>query len=441
MSPKTLPAALLCALALPAQSVTIDSFWQRESGCKVFDHLEPFRSPQGVDISQRGQLHDLLDDLVFMLKLRVAAKPEQLSTDKFGREICDHPKWKEAFERVQQNSLKMEGWLGHLLLHSTVLSQRQAACYGMFYFNNPQNVIHMISFIPGEPIRDLRQETMRRALNYMAVHYPESRPLDPARPEIRFEVPAYDFNPLPYMQLLDTPKHLDQAQGLWFLTEVLKIRPDMGKAWFDELRARLHRLAGSESKLVRNRLGNLLLALKTKASEAAATREKPRDTSALQTLISAIDKELFPPIRHISLGYCELHPSPELNELIRSGQNVLASSSILQPGSARSGSLLRYGLRVARVPSPLDKLGIPKGAIIVTVNQIEVRNTALLRKAIEDAISLWRKRMDEHEVHVATFRSENKDPKKKPRPAPALTFKVEYIHQGQALMRDFRFMR
>ena len=178
---------------------------------------------------------DLIADLTEMQRLAVNANHLQLMIDPDGREICSVRSWTQAHENVKANGLNMEGWLGKILREDNDVRTRRACIYGMFYFNDPHKIIQLISNLPGEPLRDLREAGFELALRYMRVHYKKSSPQNLKFPDNGIVVPKYEFNPLPFFLLLDQKQTIDQRQGLWFLTEILKIRRDLGRIYFEEL--------------------------------------------------------------------------------------------------------------------------------------------------------------------------------------------------------------
>lgn len=413
-------AVSLFGSGIAAQDVIIDTYWQRESGVKEFDGLAPFRSPKGMKIldTQRSQLVDLLRDLKEMRNLAAQAKEGDLYYDKTGREMCKDKNWQAAYENVKANSLKMEGDLGQVFMQDQQVLRRHVCAYGMFYFNNPQKIINLISFLPGEPTREIREDGFQRALQFLRVHLPESRPQNPARPDNGIVVPRYEFNPLPFMQLLDQLEMIDRAQGLWFLAEVLRIRPDLGKAYFKDIRENLPALLTSELNMVRVRATDFLARVDRKRGRVPGKDATNEDRLKW---LEELDYELFPPIRHISTGRCELYESDDLKQIIKAGKHLLSMENLLPKGSARmvSGSF-RYGIKIARLPKPLDKLGIPLGALIVSVNGAPVRGAQELKGIF---VEHWNR----YEKSLKT---------KKPLPKPI--FMVEYIHNKKAKMKEFR---
>lgn len=422
---------LSTASLAPAQSDQVDTYWQRQSGCKEYKELRPFRKPgEKLVGAQVSQLNDLLRSLRKMMAIANKADPKQVSFDSTGREVVQDDAWKAAYETVKQDGLKMAGWLGLILQKDVDAVRRGLAAYGMYYLNNPQEIFHLISYLPGEPRADIREAGMQRALEFLSVHLPESKPQNSKSPDNGIVVPRFLFNPLPFIQLLDQPNNVDIGQGIWFLSELLKIRPDLGRAYFDEIYEILPKLLRSKSKTVRLRTLDFLAAVDRKSNR----RQKVGDSIEAQLeWVKTLDYELFPPIRRISSGVVDLYPSEDLDRLIAAGKKLLASG--LQQGTAKgTGEFVRYGIRLDSVPAPLDQIGIPTGALIVAINAAPTRNVKELRLRIDEALKAaadYKKTEKKHE-------DEAKQKNQKPRPRRVTSLQFEYIVGGKTRMMELR---
>lgn len=412
-------------------TVSIDTYWLRTSGAKTYDDIEPFRVPMGVKDNIPAQARDLITDLTEMLRLSKLANHLQLTIDPDGREICSIKSWTQAYENVKANGLNMEGWLGKILREDDRFGTRQACIYGMFYFNDPHKIIQLISNLPGEPLSALREDGFERALRYMRVYYKESKPLNPKYPDSGIVVPRYEFNPLPFFLLLDQKKGVDQAQGLWFLSEVLKIRRDLGRIYLEELRDRILKLLVSEDKLVRKNAVAFLAAIDKNQKRVPTSSATDAE---LKEWYKALDYELFPPIRHVSSGRCDLYPSEELEELIKVGKRILVPVNF-PPGSARLRSgTHRYGIRLGRLPEPLNKLGLPINSVIVSINNHPIGNAKRAREVLVDFFA-------EIEKAAKAAKKRAKATGKAPPPRKIPTIQVEYIFKKRAFMKEFRLLR
>lgn len=412
-------------------TVSIDTYWLRSSGAKEYDDIEPFRRPTGVKENVPGQARDLIADLAEMHRLATNANHLQLAIDTDGREICSIKQWTQAHENIKSNGLNMEGWLGKIMREDNQVRTRRACIYGMFYFNDPHKIIQLISNLPGEPLRDLREIGFERALNYMRVHYKQSKPQNPKFPDNGVVVPKYDFNPLPFFLLLDQEQGIDKAQGLWFLTEVLKIRPDLGRVYLEEVGEQISTLLVSADKDIRKQAHAFLVAIDKKQGRipklAAADQE-------LKEWLDALDYELFPPIRHVSLGRCDLYPSEDRDKILEVGKRILVPV-LFPPGSARLKSgTVRYGIRLGRLPEPLDKLGLPINSLVVSINNHTVKDAKQARKVLTDFFAEIEKAASE-----AKKRAEAAG--KAPPPGKIPTIQVEYIFKKRAFMKDYHLLK
>jgi hypothetical protein len=457
----------------PAQEVRPDTYWQRDSGAVYHDDIRPFRKPIGLVGDLLGQCRDLLIDLQEMRRLASEAKPDELVLDEKGREICTLSTWERAYGNVKANSLSMAGNLSEVLRKSDSALQRSVCVYGIFYFNNPQDVIKLITVLPGEPLQKTREDGFKRALNYLKVHFPLNRPQNPRFPDNGIVVPKYDFNPLPFFLLLEQPMGIDQAQGLWFLTEVLKIRPDMGRIYLEETLPEVRKLIVSEDKLVREHAARFLAAIERRR-ERVPMDPVGADDEILTKWLQDLEHDLFPPIRHVSSGIVDLYPSDELDRLVAAGKRIL-NDSLLPKGSAstpKSVLKVRYGVRIASLPTPLDQLGLPENAVVVQINGQDTRSAADVRRLIEEQLAGIEQRLEQRAARDAVARSsapagdpagdpargpaghplKDSDPQKKEnlqrdrektrqRLRPIASFLVEYVQDQRSLLKEFRLLQ
>ena len=74
-----------------------------------------------------------------------------------------------------------------------------------------------------------------------------------------------------------------------------------------------------------------------------------------------------------------LHQSDELDRVGEVGREALTTNEIGETASGKLSSGLYYrGYRINRLPEPLDKLGIPVGAVITSVNSQPVSSAKKL---------------------------------------------------------------
>lgn len=412
-------------------TVSIDTFWLRSSGARKYDGIEPFRRPIGVKDNVPGQARDLIANLAEMHRLASIANHLQLSIDPDGREICSIKTWVQAHENVKSNGLNMEGWLGKIMREDDHVRTRQACIYGMFYFNDPLKIIQLISNLPGEPLRDLREAGFERALCYMRVHYKQSKPQNPKFRDNGIVIPKYEFNPLPFFLLLDQEQAIDKTQGLWFLTEILKIRPDLGRVYLEEVGERVSKMLVSANKDVRKQAVRFLAAIDKKQKRVPKPDAKDEE---LREWFRALDYELFPPIRHVSLGRCDLYPSEDLDRIVEAGKRILVPV-LFPPGSVKLKSgTVRYGIRLGRLPEPVNKLGLPINSVVVSINNHTVMDAKQARKVLVDFFAEIAKAESE-----ANKRAESTGKAPPPRKIP--TIQVEYIFKGRAFMKDYRLLK
>ncbi len=401
--------------------------WQRTENITIkrYPSLQPFRAPKGFDMTMlpNQRFPPFWNDIAKLSGIRKAAPAGTVSFDRDGREVVDSKAWRETLERVRITNPKLEGQVGQVLRHSKSLKLRQHAYYGLFYFNDIQNVLDLAAQICAEPDHRTRQDGYRRTLKYLAVHLVESVPLVAGRYNSPVK-PKYNFNIWGFLQLPrlgNQPR--EQAEGLWFMTEVLRIRHDLGRVYLMEIKDVIPQLLSSPSASVRQETVKLLRVIDRNKHKV------PTGNASAEQLLAWWDDiayELLPPVEHVSTGKTILHPSKDLDDIIDVGKQVLAKKDMI--GTVKTVSLdngrLRRGLEIQRLPRPLHLLGIPKGAVITSVNTVLIEDSASLLNCLNKAV----------EEHQDKKKAREDD---KTAPVPPLVFLVQYVHKGRELAKDF----
>jgi hypothetical protein len=360
------------------------------------DVLSPFRNP--VDVYAPP------DELFAALRTMqaLAADPKAAkSYDAQGREVVDDVRWRAAYANVQRLGLDA-GYLAQIIRLSRNAADRATALYAMFYVDNPVYAIELIEHIPGEPERKAREAAFPRAIEYLRktlarrfgeltaeqkaavlATLPEpGSPVAKARGIGRAPQDGdtlHQIRLVPFFQLLDLDDPLDQGQALWFLKEVFRIRGDLALLWLEPALPRIRQLLQhGDERVVRQAIELLQLI------GPDDLREPPQDPRELVTWADAASKGMFPPIRNLNDTIVQLHPSPERDALLVAGEAALQNSAIgdpiAQPG--KNGTWIR-GFKVLRVPDALKPLAIPAGAIVTTVNGVQISDDKTLLQTVK----------------------------------------------------------
>ena len=364
------------------------------------DILSPFRTP--VDTcAPPDELFRQLRNMEAIATAPNAAK----SFDKDGREVVDDKNWRAAKAQVERLGIDASNLAQIMRLHKDA-GARATAFYAMFFVDNPDYVVNLIAHIPGEPERRTREAAMPRAVEYLRAHLkrrfgdltPEQKDeLQRALPKVgspeakakgvvrapRDEDHLHDILLVPFFQLLDLDDTLDQAQGLWFLSQVFATRPDLALIWAEPALGRVRQLLLSDSQPVKEQAIAFF-----KAIGPQKLRPPPTDDpQALQLWAEEAGRALFPPIRNLNDTIVQLHPSPERDAITAAAIKALENSSIGDPvtGQGKDGQYYR-GFRVITVPEELKPLAIPAEAVITTVNGVGVSDGASLLKTVKDQL-------------------------------------------------------
>ena len=332
--------------------------------------LLPFRSPnKPVDVPE-----ELFHDLQILQNVLDDPEGYTVGVDEEGRPTCDHPTWVRTHAELQKKLFNMATVFGIVLRDCQSPNQRRLAALGAFFSLEIEHVFELIEFLPGEPERSIREEALPRAIDFLAVHLPKNRTPENDDAADRPPLPLYDLELGPFLGLLEVDDPRDQVQGLWFLTRLVEIRPSAGPILFDYGRWPLRRLLVAPQKIVRSHARDLLAVIDPQRRPPPPFDAGPDEQLAW---LDAVVYELFPPVREISDGLIEIYPGADRDAIVEVGTEVLRTQAIGEPYQGRLRAGLYYrGFRVARLPEPLDKLRIPVGAVITSVNGTPVATGA-----------------------------------------------------------------
>ncbi|MGE0143513.1 MAG: hypothetical protein AB7I19_07170 [Planctomycetota bacterium] len=386
MQPTPLPnIGLLGALGLLATAIAAQD---------PPDWRLPFRSPQANVVPPEAMFAELQP--MFAIAQATSSGKRRFEN---GVEVVDDPQWQKHRDKLATMNFDA-GYLSVVIRESQHPSDRRIAFFGAFYCPIGEYVMNLIGHIPGEPVRALREEAFARAVEWLAAHFDRRNPGD-LEEWVKLKVgPAaqkpprpgdytFDLDLVPFVALLNTKEAIDQRQVLWFLARCIDIRKAFAPVVLDATRQRLAELITNGDQEVRAAIHDLLTAMEPKPD-----RVRPRadgEPAELQSWLAAIDHDLFPPIRRISAGRYEFFEGPETAELIRVGKEILASGEVgdTRNGRTKTGTPYR-GFRIAKLPPPLDQIGIEPGWVVVGINGAPIATLESLRRAIEQNLAAKR---------------------------------------------------
>lgn len=346
------------------------------------DVLSPFREPTDV----YAPPDELFRQLQLMQRISESGRAEVSYVD--GQEVVADPTWRAARERVREIGIDA-GQLAHLIRLHRNAEQRDIAFYGAFFVDNVDYAMDLVSHIPGEPVRRTREKAMQRAIPFLKEHLSrtfgdldqdQKQALIDAIPEIgspaaraqgirrapQDDDKLYALRLVPFFQMLDLEDPVDQAQALWFLKEVFRIRPDLANFWVEPALPRIRSLLFSGDEAVRDEAIGIYRAI------GAADLPEPPDVSdrdAMERWLDRAARHMFPPIRNINDAIVQLFPSEDRDAIANAGREALVNSSIGDPyrGQREDGSYFS-GFQISYVPEALEPLAVPAKATITTIN-------------------------------------------------------------------------
>jgi len=425
-----LRTAVLAGVALAGPIAGPLGAQNNNSAQQKSDILTPFRNPT-QDYAPPDAVYEALRTMQ-----AVAEGParDSVRTDQDGREVCDHPEWKAAFQRLEAaKGPSYENYLAQIMRRSRSVEDRATAFYGAFFGDHPEHVINLISHIPGEPFRPTREKALARAIPYLRVHLTrrfgdlsetEQAELMAGRPQVgspaaksmgitsdpTAESFLYALNLKPFAELLLVEDPLDRAQGWWFFKELVQLRRGDVDSWMRPMVLRMRRAAVSDNKVERNEVFGLLAAI-----DPQRRSPPPIDAEgdALTDWINDVIESVFPPIRTVSEGLVEIYPGRQREELIAVGRDVLRRGGLGEFKADRfeNGDWYR-GIQINALLPPLEKLGLPVGAVLCSLNGQPITGEKQLLDAVTKQLT-----------------------------AGAVSLIVEYARGGEMRAVEFRVLR
>ncbi|MFO1077238.1 MAG: hypothetical protein U1E73_05875 [Planctomycetota bacterium] len=367
------------------------------------DALTPFRTPTET-YAPPDRLFLLLGRMLEMAAAPGAAK----ATDPKGREVVDDATWRDMRNEAERIGIDA-GYLGTVIRTSKNAEHRRIAFYAMFYCDRIDYVFNLISHIPGEPKRSIREEAMPRAIEYLRHHIQarfgdlgedQRKAVVAAMPQIgspaaktagitrlpRDDDHLYDgdLRLKPFFQLTELDDPMDQAQGLWFLKELFAVRKDLPELWLEPSVPRIRQLLASDSRIVREQVIGLLTVVGGKDLPPANADDDP---TTLRDWAELALRNLFPPIRNFHGSIISMYPSPERDAIATAAVKALENSSIgeARNGKTKAGNYYR-GFLLLTVPAELEVLALPRGAVITAVNGTNVSDGQSLLRTVKQQL-------------------------------------------------------
>jgi hypothetical protein len=377
-----LAAVLTLAGPNPAQDTKTVAYPQR-------DLLSPFRNPTEV-YAPPDRLFALLR------RMRTLAESGQYPVvfDDQGRETVDAEAWRDAKSQVDELGIDA-ATLAVILRTSKNADDRTTAFYATFFCKQANYLIDLLCHIPGEPERRIRERALPLAIAWLqrnlgkkfgdldaehqkALTLALPQPGSPAAkaagitrlPQADDLLYADSLRLYPFFQLLDLDEPIDQAQGLWFLKEMFRIRKDLALRHCEPALPRIRQLLVGDDRRVREQAIGLLAAIgPANLREAGVDEPAP----ALLEWAEQAARALFPPIRNLNDAVVQLHPSPERDAVLAALQQALSGDTVGEASHGRTKDGVNYrGFLLRNVPAALRVLAIPAGAVITTVNGVGV---------------------------------------------------------------------
>ncbi len=383
-------SAALVLLLVPALAIAQDPAPKPKPTVPMrpqFEYLRPIRSPN-KNLQPPLELYDELRQM----RAIASGSGARVSVDQDGREVCDSAEWQQARARAQIKATRMGGYLAVVGQDSGDAADRALAYYGAYWIETIQDTISIMALIAGEPVPQIREEAMQRALAFLRVQIGKNRgggsgPRGASPVEFGEgraigqrvyddpDAPAYDLDINPWCALVACEQARDQAQGLWFLRELVLLRKQYGAESIALIQGLLPALVVHKEPEVRKQAHAYLAAIDPRKRPVPA---EGMPNEAVLAWLDAVIYDLFPPIRRVSAGLYDLYPSADLAQIVATGKDLLARDAIGSTASGTVGGVFYRGFKVLRQPTPLDLLGLPKDAVITSINGAPVTDSKSL---------------------------------------------------------------
>ncbi len=269
------------------------------------------------------------------------------------------------------------GHLRWLIQNNKSATLRRACYFGSLFVPNVQDAMHLLRYIPYEPVKSVRQTAIAQALPFLRMQLGlRSAPGSKA-------AFALSFDMIPWVDLTRSPHASDRVLAFRVLTVLANARPRMGVEALGKMRKWTPSLLNSKHDGIATAIRAFIQTV-----EPEARMPKERGDAAIAYWRRVMDK-LFPAI-NIDGGIGVLYLGEELDAVVAKAVPLLRHAklgkavSLSLPG--KFGMQHRAGVKLAALPDPLNKLGLATGDTITSINGTPVPSCADLLDAIQQIL-------------------------------------------------------
>ncbi len=319
----------------------------------------------------------LLQNAEHLLKIWVADKSRTFDAE--GRPWSKIPDFERILKKFRPQLTRQAGYLLFVLSNFSASHFRRAAHFAALFLPTPQETLYLLPYAPYEPDFGIRREALSRMIPFLDRH------LNPKTPDGQ-RAPYYIFDPIPFLNLCRASWVPDRILAFKVLTVLARYRPKDAAVGLRRIRPWIQKSLEDKSPYLQKAAKALIRTLE--ANPTAGPLEDISD--CMSRLDLAIDREL--PRVFLQGGLCEIFsPDTEpMKALAKEGLAWIQSGKVGFVDTVRIvGSKYKRstrGLRLRKVPKPLQVFGLQEGDCITAINGFPIRNHQDLAKTLKERL-------------------------------------------------------
>lgn len=321
--------------------------------------------------------------------------------DEEGRPTTREGHFATLRERLEKSLYRQGGMIRVYRMDENNAARRRASIFGSLFVTPRQDAVDLLRFLPYEPVTTLRQEAIEFSKPFLKAQVHERKTDAQGKPG----EPVYFVDAAPWIDLSRSRETKDRLLALDVLTEIARARPLAMRASLPYLKRWFPDLLRSKSEPLRERAKTFMTVLEPEA-------RFPKDVERSVEYFGRVYKKLYPPVR-LHKGRCELYPSPELDAVVAAARDLLRDRSATKMESRvvrkSIGTFDMFGLRLLRIPLPLEKAGLSTKMLLTTLNGQPIESREMLLSTIEKAVARGQTRFvvewvtEKGELRVLTY--------------------------------------
>ncbi len=333
---------------------------------------DPFKAPFRFfvprwSIELKGEIRAVLEEAKVLERIWSSAKDRAF--DEEGRPTCKTGGFEKRVAAFRARLGTMAGHLGLVLRDHVRTDWRRAAHFASFFVPRVQDSLDLFSYLPYEPDFGARRTAIPRILPFLRAQAGRRGENGKLR---------YSFDYQPYVDLCRVRWTPDRRLAFRVLGTLAKADRDSVAEAARFLKPWIEKALVSGDKSPRREVVLFLNALDPDARIPSSPEEA---VAAYRGLI----RRLFPDIL-LKDGLCEIRPGRDRDRLVEVGREWIRSGKVgFRDQVSVEGSPLgvAYGLRLRKIPEPVDRLGLKEGDLLTALDGQPILSPEDLLTALE----------------------------------------------------------